>query len=57
MCVIEDHWPHKVHDNDFLMERKEEFYPYEEYGCYTYLCKQHFKSILNFYGIEEDEES
>jgi hypothetical protein len=41
MCEVEKYPPEKLLDKDFLQERKNEFYPEEEFGDWCHLCINH----------------
>lgn len=40
-------------DNEFIMERKNEFYPFEEFGIYAALCEECDKEMLKYFSNKE----
>jgi hypothetical protein len=43
-------WPiEKLLDNDFVNERKDEFYPRDEYGDYSIVCEKCNEELLEYF--------
>jgi hypothetical protein len=50
ICEIQKYPVHKWADKDFVLERKNEFYPEEEFGDLCFICCSHVNEIkLNEY--------
>lgn len=48
ICYLEQFSREKIFDDEFIRERKNEFYPEEEFGNYVKICERHFDECLEF---------
>lgn len=46
ICEIEKYPAHKIFDDEFCRERKEEFYPSEEFGDKVQVCEEHYQEYI-----------
>jgi hypothetical protein len=48
-CQMKRFSQEKLNNLAFFMERKNEFYPDEEYGEYAYVCENCHKELIAYY--------
>jgi len=49
LCELKKYPIEKVLDDDFVLERKNEFYPEEEFGDMAHVCEKCHIELLEYY--------
>lgn len=55
LCEMRKYSQEKLLDNDFVEERKNEFFPEDQYGDRAYVCKDCDYVLFSFYHAEFKE--
>ncbi len=49
VCEMKKYPPHKILDWEFMLERKNEFYPHNEYGGVVSVCEDCHDELIEYY--------